>query len=688
MIGLEELAVFGISAEVIAKALGDLYLEALKDKTKKLFDWLKDEDKARSEIRSAAKRYVQSYTERHGQVKVLGMSEPLPLAGIYTAVQFLDQSEIRRYADAQGLEEMFRAQGRRQLQSGGKTVDGVKLANEKAFLMVLGQPGAGKSTFLRRIGLEALKGKEGKYEHALFPVLLELRRYPAGKLDLEQAIAKELGNCGFREPEESTKRLLEKGRLLVLLDGLDEIPSQHQSAVIDHIQDFVDQHHTNRFIASCRTAAYQSRFRRFTDVLMADFDNEQIKQFINNWFSSARHCEADTAARCWDTLNEPDNAAAKELAQNPLLLTLLCITFEADQCFPRNRAVLYGEALDVLLKRWAAQNCIYRDPIYKDLTLPLEKIMLGQLAHDFFQANRLFFSQAEVSAFITQFLADNLNAPKHLDGDEVLKAIEIQQGILVARDHSGGVLSFSHLTFQEYFTAQHLADHCTWDNLARKNLGDDRWREVFLLTAGLARPNCDSLLRAMARECRAVAMASPTLVELLRWANSITHGSQSSAHPAAKRVAAIAIASTLVRTLGSVRFQLIFLAFALARVLGLNLALSHPNRLHTLVVELNNQYILNRPLTIPALPERKLQDPAFKAELQTAVTSITRELGLTETLLRACIEDRRVINKYLRNHDLLLDCKIAAISVSPAAWAEIEAGLFLVDDPEPPPPAS
>ncbi|MEQ8757880.1 MAG: hypothetical protein RID09_30790 [Coleofasciculus sp. G1-WW12-02] len=63
--------------------------------------------------------------------------------------------------------------------------------------MVLGSPGAGKSTFLRRMGLEALKGKKGQFKHACIPVLIELKVFNQGDIDIEHKIAEEFRICGF-----------------------------------------------------------------------------------------------------------------------------------------------------------------------------------------------------------------------------------------------------------------------------------------------------------------------------------------------------------------------------------------------------------------------------------------------------------------------------------------------------------
>jgi predicted NACHT family NTPase len=159
---------------------------------------------------------------------------------------------------------------------------------------------------------------------------------------------------------------LQSGKLLVLLDGLDEVPGDFLNHAITEIENLVDRYDGNRFIASCRVAAYTfGGFKRFDDVAMAAFEDDQIKRFINSWFQTPRDIEAKTAKRCWELLSSPDYQAAKELAQTPLLLTLLCVIYDEFQDFPKKRHQVYGEALDVLLRKWAAEKRIQRNPIYQ-----------------------------------------------------------------------------------------------------------------------------------------------------------------------------------------------------------------------------------------------------------------------------------------------------------------------------------
>jgi predicted NACHT family NTPase len=443
-------------------------------------------DAKKTLIFRAGEKYVENYKARHGILKVLGMREPVALESVYAAVQFLDDRALQQFESVQALEETYRLAAGRSFQ--GKDCpkqEGLKVANEKQYLMVLGGPGAGKSTFLRRMGLEALKGKKGAYQPGYIPVFVDLKVFNKGEINIEKTIAEEFRICGFPSPEESTQKLLQQGKLLVLLDGLDEVATDRMNEAISQIQNFVDAHKQNRYIASCRVAAYRHNFRLFTDVAMADFDDAQIKQFIDNWFRR----EPDIAEDCWQKLNSDDHTAAKELTQTPLLLTLVCLLYQRSRKFPTNRSTLYERALRVLLEEWAAEKGIPQDDLYKGLDTKRKEMMLAEIAHDSFQQNRLFSTRREIADQIEQLLKEILPDEKGVNGSTVLRSIEVQHGILVER--ADGIYSFSHLTLQEYLTAQHIDDQRQIETLVTDHLTKERWKEVFILVAGLMRGGAD-----------------------------------------------------------------------------------------------------------------------------------------------------------------------------------------------------
>lgn len=700
MTGLETI---GITAA--AKGLTDLVVKPISEVSNKRLD-----EPLKQLIFNAFGKYIQNYNERHGILKVLGMREPVKLEDVYTSVQFLGQSDLWRF-DPSNLEKAYRRIERRRLQVEryDDRQDGLTVANSRQYLMVLGQPGAGKSTFLRRIGLEALKGKNGSYRQECVPVFLELKQFRAGEVNLEKAVADEFAICGFPNPLPTTRKLLEKGKLLILLDGLDEVPTQQLDQAITQIQNFADKYKQNRFITSCRTAAYQSSFRKFADVVMADFDDGQIEQFIINWFQSEQDKQAKTAQSCWELLRQPTNTATKELAQTPLLLTLLCLVFDDTQTFPEKRAELYKQALDVLLSKWAAEKRIQHDPIYKDLTLTLETIMLGEIAYSGFEADRLFFSQREVVEQIRAFLASNLNAPRHLDGEVILQAIQIQQGVLVERARD--VFSFSHLTLQEYLTAQYIADNERVDNklveqLVRNHLTDQRWREVFQLVAGLIRGGGDPLLLFIERRAQ-MLITSQKIQTLINWADQETKNSDGNFRPAAKRAFLILLAVARARDLSRRHNHEITSALALAyecisdllhdidpsfpRSLAFELSFTRDlTRVLSLTQSIENIKIfktVNFSILISKLNSlsTRIPDNSQPSEIHhvfadqifstwhDALNLRTEWLYLSKTEINS-------LNDYLYANTLMVRCKEAAVRVSPQVWAEIESRILMVPE--------
>lgn len=686
---------------------------------------------------AAAQNYERRYEQHQCQIKVMPglMKEPLPLDEIYTAVKLLDDQSIRYFVSPDDLEETYRQKGQRSFsRDRGERQDGILVADREQYLMVLGGPGIGKSTFLRKIGLEALKPKQDpnkQIQRDCIPVLIELKEFREDTIDLVQKIAAEFDICGFPEAEAVTKTLLAQGKLLVLLDGLDEVPTRNLNAVIEYIEDFVDTYDKNTFVASCRTAAYRSSssafFRRFTDVTLAEFDDEQIEQFIHRWFRSQLDIEAGTADKYWELLQKDENKATKELAQTPLLLTFLCLVYDREQTLPTQRSTLYGTALNILLSEWAAQKRLEQDPIYEGFHPDLEKVLLAEIAYHSFEQDQLFFLKDDLTRRISQFLADTLNAPKYLDGAAVLQAIEKQQGILVER--ATDVYSFSHLTLQEYLVAFYIVEQRLEDELINQHLTDERWREVFLLVAGLSSNRAINILQRLENQTRNYLKDNPKLDNLLRWAEESTNSSE-----IAKRAGALAIAitstnSTLTITITSTTLRLsnnmtaittfdeafgntiggavtsakncgltIALARAIANTIASNSAeaIAFMKSLDTVIVNAklsaeaitNNYTHIFKSTKFAELPKQlqkfvnavpTYDDPseAWENWANELEALWLHALGFTKDDLTFTKEEAEAIQNYHYIIELLIRCKDAAVRIPKQAWIELEARLLM-----------
>jgi len=184
----------------------------------------------------ASKRYGDRYQNLYGSLKLLGMPQGVALESVYTPVRVLNELSIGRFETITDLEKIYRDRNNRRLHTGEcGTEDGITVADRNRYLMVLGNPGGGKSTFLRRLGLEAFNEERDKFLHDCIPVMLELKHFASSEVDLIGAIALEFTHFGFPDNREFAIKALETGKLMVLLDGLDEVADQFINSVMNAI---------------------------------------------------------------------------------------------------------------------------------------------------------------------------------------------------------------------------------------------------------------------------------------------------------------------------------------------------------------------------------------------------------------------------------------------------------------------
>jgi NACHT domain-containing protein/NACHT conflict system protein len=468
------------SGDVAAKVAVNIITEAFKfafNGIKDVKEWVKRQDSKQDFLGIAARKYAHKVESLYNSMRIFGMSSPVALRGIYTKVNILRKLTSSYRFSVEDLERYFEQNSNLSILQ--ESEDGINVVNKTEKIVVLGKPGAGKTTFLKFITLQALDGKFGKKR---IPIFVGLKAWSDSNLSLMEFITRQFDICNFPDARDFIENLLKGGKAIILLDGFDEV-SRDLQGVIYEIREFVDKNDNNQFILSCRIAAYSYCFPQFTDIEIADFTDEQIETFVNNWFSR----DLIKAKLCWQKLKE--DTSIRELAAIPLLLTMLCLAFDEALEFPSNRAELYKEAIDALLKKWDASRSINRADIYRFLSNRRKESMFSRIAAITFEKEKYFIPQKLLEQHIAdyiQHLPDAKDETLEVDSEAILKAIEAQHGIFVERARR--IYSFSHLTFQEYFTAKYIVEHSskgTLKELVRKHTTDARWREVFLLTSGM-----------------------------------------------------------------------------------------------------------------------------------------------------------------------------------------------------------
>ena len=466
-----------------------------------------------------------------GSLRVLDMSQPKPLDHLYTEVKVLDKiSSRRRLSVSDLLRECMKIDDRPRLTSA--TLErslGLNAVEQHSKLIILGRPGAGKTTFLKHLAMQCITGT---FLSDRVPIFVSLK-------DVAENTPVSLLTHITQQFTTKTQLILEaltQGKALLLLDGLDEVKARDRPLVLQTIRQFLVQFHANHFVITCRIAAQDYVFEQFTEVEIADFDDSQIASFAQKWF-------ADDATLPIDFLHTLfANPPIHELATSPILLTLLCLIFEDSRTFPAHRSTLYQEALQLLMKTWDASRHLDRASAGKMLSLHHKEELLSRIALLQFEQGDYFFRQQEVEQSIwdyrhtvaqTAIAADDLD----LDSEAILKSFEADHGLLV--EQARGIYSFSHCTFQDYFAARAIAHPALGSALEMplqklvNQIIYPRWHPVFLITIDLL-PDPDGLLQLMKQKIDHLAQDA-NLSPFLTWLTQKTAAMSTAYNAAAVR---------------------------------------------------------------------------------------------------------------------------------------------------------
>lgn len=388
---------------------GKTIYNAIKEKGKK--EW----KKFKVDINIAFNSYYQKSYEKYSRVKtVLYKTEPQPL------YRFFEKPYLQKGDDPEFL-----------VDNANSVLD---ISN---FIIIRGTGGIGKSTLMKHLFICELKEKN------LIPVFIELKDINSlnGDYDIIEFFFKKFNDIGGDFDLAAIEYSLSQGYFLFLLDGYDEIYSTQRDEFFKKFDAFCDRYPENSYVISSRPFDEFISLQRFTVLTAMPFTKEQAKSLI-------KHIpyDKDTKERFIKQLDIELYDKHKSFSSNPLLLSIMLLTFENYAEIPDKLHLFYANAFETLFEKHDATKSGYKREFRSKLPFDKFKKVFSMFCFVTYLKGKITFTRDQIFRFIEEvskktfsfntedFIYDLTNSlcVMHIDGTEY---------------------SFTHRSFQEYFTA-------------------------------------------------------------------------------------------------------------------------------------------------------------------------------------------------------------------------------------------
>lgn len=382
---------------------------------------------------------------------------------------------------------------------------------DKTRIVILGEPGAGKTTTLERLALDLALQTIRNPQQGKLPVWIDLSKFDSANAHPAEFLQHEWELLGLNE---TYGQAINRGRVCFLLDGVNQMPYDDRALRIDRWANWANRElpKDNWAVFTCRTEDYDNGLR-LPQVKVQSLDRDRMKQYLELRFDAARAAElwADFDKR----LHSHDDRFEK-LARNPMFLALIADRCDEGKPFAENRAHLLQ---DLAIRRVAHELRDERVPrAWLNERAQIQAALLDNLSRIAYAIQAQHKSTAFNEAFAAQVLAA-VSAP-------LSSAQTLELGAhanLLTRGDDKTTWTFWHHLLLEYFAARRLLDEFragknlsgywrvgwrAWDFMPKRYASGERmesppttgWEETVMLTASLAEADAPLFIETVRRD--------------------------------------------------------------------------------------------------------------------------------------------------------------------------------------------
>ncbi len=392
-----------------------------------------------------------------------------------------------------------------------------EVLRDHPLLTIRGPAGSGKTTLLRWLALQCASTNENEERNPWrygMPFYIPLRRLEEsnqGRPRLERFVSYTIDPevWSKQPPEGWIARVLEQGRALILIDGIDELPPDTRPKFWAWLEKFVQHQSGNRVYVTSRPfpepedeslGPLWNPPPEFAAAELDEMNDHDVKVFISKWHDAVILQQGNdeerlnlqrARERLPERLLEPRNKAVRELCRTPLLCALVCALYWREEGYlPASRIDLYDTCCTMLMELRDVKKELppIEGPLgvltLRDKEMILRRLALKMMRNETRTGPRqqIEIDRNQAVSWVRLFIPScgSDEARKCTPGELVNYLIE-RSGLL--REPAKGRIDFPHRTFQEYLAACAAGEENEAGDLAAR-AGDDQWQETILLAAG------------------------------------------------------------------------------------------------------------------------------------------------------------------------------------------------------------
>jgi hypothetical protein len=319
-----------------------------------------------------------------------------------------------------------------------------KLIRISPYVIITGTGGLGKSMMMKHLFIQAADSIE---EYQRLPIFVALNNYDPNAEPLFEYVFRVFHALDTSSTKEELNRLLLNGCCLLLLDGLDEISSDSQQVFEKQFELFTDTYDSNQYVMSSRPYTAFTSFTRFRVAELQKLTKEEALELIDKL--EFRPDEPAIKAEFRDKLDTELYRTHQDFASNPLLLTIMLMTFEQFAEIPSKMHIFYHEAYEALAKRHDATKGGYKRALRTKLSAEQFADYFAEFCAKSYMKEKFDFSQQQFRQTFDKLKIVQRN-PGKVEAPDFAYDLTANMCLMY---YEGMAYHFTHRSFQEYFCA-------------------------------------------------------------------------------------------------------------------------------------------------------------------------------------------------------------------------------------------